>query len=258
MKFSFAILCFLLLAHPATAQVASKTAPQEKTTSNSEYYTKDDRFPDGLVHVFGKVATGTLCKHTFRIVNTSDSPIEISVRLSAGARCLMAKVSKTRLQAKEAGKLDLIVDTSMFIGMKTMTIYLTARGKTFEETGFWIQCNSDRDLKLDPKIALQIRLVEAARRDVGKERDKSYIASVLKEGAQVNGPDQWGKTALMYAASEGLVENVKTLLANGADPTVKTADGSTALSFAEPDYGYRIEGRRAVAKLLREHHAKKR
>ena len=35
-------------------------------------------FPDGTVHDFGKVKRGTQCKHSFRIVNTSKVPLEIT------------------------------------------------------------------------------------------------------------------------------------------------------------------------------------
>jgi hypothetical protein len=37
----------------------------------------DPMFPDWLEHNFGKVALGTLCKHTFRIVNTRAVPLSI-------------------------------------------------------------------------------------------------------------------------------------------------------------------------------------
>jgi ankyrin repeat protein len=62
----------------------------------------------------------------------------------------------------------------------------------------------------------------------------------------------------MYAAICGLPENVKTLLANGADPALATDDGWTALMFAEAHTSFRVEGRKEVVKVLREHLAKKR
>ena len=75
----------------------------------------------------------------------------------------------------------------------------------------------------------------------------------------MNTPNPKGYTAVMYAANLGLVENVKTLLANGADATLKSSDGETALSLAErEDPLFRLEERRQVVKLLKEHLAKKR
>jgi uncharacterized protein len=84
------------------------------------------------------------------------------------------------------------------------------------------------------------------------------IVDVLKRGADVNMTDRKGYTALMYAANLGLIENVKILLANGADATLKSADGETALSLAESDAPeFRVEQRRQVVKVLKEHLAKK-
>jgi hypothetical protein len=37
-------------------------------------------FPDGLEHDFGKVQAGTQPKHTFRVVNTTSVPLEVSLR----------------------------------------------------------------------------------------------------------------------------------------------------------------------------------
>ena len=35
------------------------------------------KFPDGLEHDFGKVQSGTVAKHAFRVVNTSSVPLRI-------------------------------------------------------------------------------------------------------------------------------------------------------------------------------------
>jgi hypothetical protein len=89
--------------------------------------------------------------------------------------------------------------------------------------------------------------------------DPADIVKVLDKKADINMPNPKGYTALMYAANLGLVENVKTLLAKGADATLKSADGETALSLAErEDTSFRLEERRQVVKVLKEHLAKKR
>src|ERR1043166_10270857 len=89
------LACFIL-SHVLTAQES-----HQKEDSDA----KDKRFPDGLSHDFGKVAYGAHVKHTFRIVNTSDSPVEItSVRLSAG-RQVKASMDISKLNPKEVGKL---------------------------------------------------------------------------------------------------------------------------------------------------------
>jgi ankyrin repeat protein len=89
------------------------------------------------------------------------------------------------------------------------------------------------------------------------------ITEVLKQGADINAPDPAGYTPLMYAANLGLVENVKTLLAHGADATRKTyssvtANGRvTALSLAEGPSSYARAERRQVVELLKAHLATK-
>jgi hypothetical protein len=40
----------------------------------------DKMFPDGLEYDFGTVQRGTRVTHAFRIVNTTDSPLKISLR----------------------------------------------------------------------------------------------------------------------------------------------------------------------------------
>jgi ankyrin repeat protein len=88
--------------------------------------------------------------------------------------------------------------------------------------------------------------------------DPSDIVKVLDKQADINMPDPKGYTALMYAANLGLVENVKTLLAKGADAMLKSSDGETALSLAEREGSmFRREERRQVVKVLKEHLAKK-
>jgi ankyrin repeat protein len=83
------------------------------------------------------------------------------------------------------------------------------------------------------------------------------IAEVLKRGADINAPDPAGYTPPMYAANLGLVENVKALLAHGADATLKTRQGESALSIAEAGSSYGQVGHRQLAELLKAHLAKK-
>ncbi|MEW6347707.1 MAG: ankyrin repeat domain-containing protein [Thermodesulfobacteriota bacterium] len=65
--------------------------------------------------------------------------------------------------------------------------------------------------------------------------DKGNVAEIkrlLKKGADVNGTDEEGQTALMWAAMWGYVAVMKALIDHGADIHVKTDDGATALTCA--------------------------
>jgi hypothetical protein len=85
-----------------------------------------------------------------------------------------------------------------------------------------------------------------------KPESAPSIREVLQEGADVNAADSRGFTPLMYAANLGLLDNVQTLVANGADVKRAAKDGSTAISLAErPESSVNREGRSRVVEYLR-------
>src|SRR5262245_66026048 len=102
------LLASFILFHAASAQES-----QKKENGDA----KDTRFPDQS-HDLGKVAYGAYVKHAFRILNTAESPLEItSVSRGAGAP-VRASMDKTKLNPKEEGKLLVVVETSRFVGKK--------------------------------------------------------------------------------------------------------------------------------------------
>ena len=60
---------------------------------------------------------------------------------------------------------------------------------------------------------------------------------LIEAGADVNATSNDGRTALMLAASSGLIDIVKILLDNKANVNLATEDGWTALTYAV-DHGY--------------------
>ena len=58
----------------------------------------------------------------------------------------------------------------------------------------------------------------------------------------------------MYAANLGLIDNVQTLIAKGADVTATSKHGETALSLTErPNSSVNRRERRAVTRILIQH-----
>ncbi|MGB6043647.1 MAG: ankyrin repeat domain-containing protein [Pirellulales bacterium] len=57
------------------------------------------------------------------------------------------------------------------------------------------------------------------------------LEDVIQAGGNVNWARPNGYTPRMYAANLGLIENVKTLLANGADVKLASTTGDTAISL---------------------------
>eukprot|EP00952_Eustigmatos_sp_NYUAD-ZCMA_P011547 46834-Eustigmatos_ZCMA.PRE.1 len=56
---------------------------------------------------------------------------------------------------------------------------------------------------------------------------RRVVLSLLKRGAEVNGRDRDGKTALMYAADAGCRAMVQLLLNRGADVNGSDREGKT-------------------------------
>ena len=75
------------------------------------------------------------------------------------------------------------------------------------------------------------------------------IQRLIDAGASVDGPRGTDQTALMLAARANNIENLKVLLKNGANPSIKCklpwAEGRTAAEVAE------MEGRKRAAAFLR-------
>ena len=62
------------------------------------------------------------------------------------------------------------------------------------------------------------------------------IGATIRAGANVNAIGRWGRTALMYAASDNLNSEVITMLINaGADVNARCTNGWTALMYAASD-----------------------
>ncbi len=65
--------------------------------------------------------------------------------------------------------------------------------------------------------------------------DSNVLIELLNAGGDVNAADNSGKTVLMYAMESSDIGKVRLLKAVGAKTDAKTADGKTAIDFANPE-----------------------
>jgi Protein of unknown function (DUF1573) len=128
--------CFVLLAGLAAAAPAGAA-------------TWADSMFDELSKDFGSVPHGSLQTHSFRVVNNSKQPVSISnVHVSCG--CTSASALKTNLNPGEETAVVARMDTSRFIGVRSVTIFVQFDRPAFEEVRLWVQANSRSDFNVSP------------------------------------------------------------------------------------------------------------
>ncbi len=104
---------------------------------------------DELSKDFGTVARGPVQVHAFRLVNNTQQPVNISsIRVSCG--CTSAAALKAYLNPGEETAVVARMDTSRFIGVKSVTIFVQFDRPTFEEVRLWVQANARDDFSVTP------------------------------------------------------------------------------------------------------------
>ena len=79
-----------------------------------------------------------------------------------------------------------------------------------------------------------------------KYEGTATVKLLVARGADVNGADQYGRTALIVAARYGRLETVRHLLENGADPNAE----SLMKKWKTPLIAANLRGHDTVADLL--------
>jgi Protein of unknown function (DUF1573) len=108
-----------------------------------------DAMFDELSKDFGSVAHGPVQTHSFRVVNNTKQQVNISsVRVSCG--CTSASAERSLLNPGEETAIVARMDTSRFIGVKSVTIFVQFDRPTFEEVRLRVQANARNDFSVSP------------------------------------------------------------------------------------------------------------
>jgi hypothetical protein len=104
---------------------------------------------DELSKDFGSVPRGPTLTHQFRVTNTTQGPVHIAgVRVSCG--CVTAAALNTWLQPGESTAVQARMDTTRFLGVKSVTIYVMFDRPALEEVRLWVQANARNDFSVTP------------------------------------------------------------------------------------------------------------
>lgn len=98
---------------------------------------------------FGSVPRGPMLSHYFRVVNNLRVPVTIAdVRVSCG--CVSAMAPKGHLQPGEETHILAKMDTTRFLGLKSVTVYVQFSQPAFEEVRLSVQANGRNDFAVTP------------------------------------------------------------------------------------------------------------
>jgi hypothetical protein len=104
---------------------------------------------DELSKDFGSVPRGPQLTHHFRVTNRTKSAVNISsVRVSCG--CVTATAMKTRLEVGEETTIFATMDSTRFVGPKSVTIFVQFDAPQFEEVRLYVQANGRNDFTVTP------------------------------------------------------------------------------------------------------------
>jgi hypothetical protein len=104
---------------------------------------------DELSKDYGSVPRGPMLSHHFRVVNRTKDPVNVSnVRVSCG--CVTATAMKTYLKPNEETTIYTTMDTTRFIGPKSVTVFVTFDSPQYEEVRLVVQANGRNDLTMAP------------------------------------------------------------------------------------------------------------
>jgi len=130
-RFSLATAAALILSAPTPAATWAEAMFEE------------------LARDFGSVPRGPMLTHPYRLTNTTGQTVRItSVRVSCG--CTSATALQGTLAAGQSTVVMAQMDTTRFVGPKTVTIYVQFDQPRWEEVRLSISANSRTDIGVTP------------------------------------------------------------------------------------------------------------
>jgi hypothetical protein len=98
---------------------------------------------------FGSVPRGPALQHVFAFKNTTPDDIHItSIRVSCG--CVTATAPQSLIHPGEEGSIVAHMDTTRFIGVKSVTIYVQFDQPSYQEVRLWVRANGRDDVMMRP------------------------------------------------------------------------------------------------------------
>jgi hypothetical protein len=136
-----------LVALFALAALAPATASAQAWAE--KMFRDKDAKDDPLIHDFGSVPRGSQLFHRFKITNIYAVPMQIT-NLHPSCGCGSAKATKTTLQPRESGFVEVTLDTKRFTGPKTVTIAVTVGPEYTSTADLRLSFNSRADVVFNP------------------------------------------------------------------------------------------------------------
>jgi hypothetical protein len=157
----------LAAAFPATvsAQAWAEKMFQDKDSKDNP-----------LVHDFGSVPRGSHLLHRFKITNIYAVPMDIvSLRPSCG--CGSATATKTTLQPRESGYIEVTVDTTRFQTPKKLTVAVTVGPQYVSTADLQLSFDPRNDVVFNPGQA-SMGVVPQGKASEKRELDVEYAGAL--------------------------------------------------------------------------------
>jgi hypothetical protein len=154
-----------------------------------------DSMFDSVSKDFGAVQRGPMLSHPFRFTNNTGQRLHISnVRVSCG--CTSASALQTDIDPGQTGVIQATMDTHRFVGLKTVTIFVTFDQPRWEEARLSVHANGRDDISVgpeafvmgtakhgsEPKASVAVTLMGGGDWKIEDiERESNYIQTSLKE-----------------------------------------------------------------------------